>query len=96
MKWRLFGRIPFLSAQGPDVARSALGRHLGELCFVPAAALSPFVSWEHLDDRRSTGPEATYDGFTIPVGCRAGWWHCPDGCAKEEFIRFALEEADYR
>jgi hypothetical protein len=42
------------------------------------------------------GPEATYDGFTVPLGCRAGWWHCPDGCAEEEFIRFALDDADYR
>lgn len=144
MRWRLFGRIPLLSARGPDVTRSALGRFLGELCFVPAAALSPLVSWEHLDDRRSTacigaagqahrvtltvadsgrlervdlprwgnpdgrafrehtftavmdGPEATYDGFTVPLGCRAGWWHCPDGCAEEEFIRFTLDDADYR
>jgi hypothetical protein len=144
MRWRLFGRLPFHSAQGPDVTRSALGRLLGELCFVPAAALSPLVSWEHLDDRRSTacidaggqvhrvtltvadsgrlervdllrwgdpdgrefrehtftavmdGREAAYDGFTIPLGCRAGWWHCPDGCAKEEFIRFALDHAVYR
>ena len=44
---------PFLSADGPDVDRSALGRLVGELCFVPAAALSPLVRWEHLDDRRS-------------------------------------------
>jgi hypothetical protein len=53
-RWRLFGRIPLLSAQGADVARSALGRLLGELCFVPAAALSPLVAREHLDERRST------------------------------------------
>jgi hypothetical protein len=142
--WRLLGRIPFVSADGPDVTRSALGRLLGELCFVPAAALSPLVRWEHLDDRRSTacidaggrahrvtltvadsgrlervdlprwgapdgrefrehtftavmdGLEATYDGFTIPLGCRAGWWHCSDGCADEEFIRFSLDDAGYR
>ena len=42
--WRLLGRIPFLSAEGPDVDRSALGRLVGELCFVPAAALPPLVS----------------------------------------------------
>ena len=146
--WRFLGRIPVLSAAGPDIDRSALGRLVGELCFVPAAALSPSVRWEHLDDRRSVAcveaggrthrviltvaesgrlerldlprwgnpdgqefrehtftavmgaesgaAEATFDGFTIPVVCRAGWWHCPDRCANEEFIRFALDRADYR
>jgi hypothetical protein len=64
MSWRLFDRIPFVSADGPDVTRSALGRLLGELCFVPAAALSPLVRWEPLDDHRS-------------VACvdAAGWTH---------------------
>ena len=142
--WRFLGRIPVLSADGPDVDRSALGRLAGELCFVPGAALSPLVHWEHLDDRRSVasvdaggrthrvtmtvaesgrlerldlprwgnpdgqefrehtftalmdGPEATFHGFTIPLACRAGWWHCPDRCASEEFIRFTVDRADYR
>ena len=146
--WRFLGRIPVLSADGPDVDRSALGRLVGELFFVPAAALSPLVRWEHLDDRRSVacvdaggrthrvtltvgesgrlerldlprwgnpdgqefrehtftalmdgaetdGAEGTFDGFTIPLRCRAGWWHCPDRCASEEFIRFTLERAVY-
>ena len=144
MRWRLLGRIPLVSADGPDIARSALGRLLSELCFVPAAVLSPLVRWEHLDDRRCVacvdaggrphrvtltvadsgrlervdlprwgnpdggqypehtftavmdGPEVTYDGFTVPLSGRAGWWHCPDGCATEEFIRFSLDGGDYR
>jgi hypothetical protein len=142
--WRFLGRFPVLSADGPDIDRSALDRLVGELFFVPAAALSPLVRWEHLDDRRSVacvdaggrtkrvtltvaesgrlerldlprwgnpdgqglrdhtftalmdGPEGTFDGFTIPLACRAGWWRCPDRCANEEFIRFAVDRADYR
>lgn len=144
MAWRVFGLIPFLSTSGPDVDHSAMGRLLGELCFVPAAALSPLVRWEHLDARRCVasveaggwthrvtltvaasgrlervdlprwgnpdgqkfrehtftalmdGQEGTFAGFTIPLGCRAGWWECPDRCATEEFIRFTLDCADYR
>jgi hypothetical protein len=141
LRWRIFGRIPFLSVAGRDVSRSAMGRLAGELCFVPAAALSPAVRWEPLDDRRAVacvdahgwthrvtltvaesgrlervdlprwgnpdgkksrehrftalldGPEETFDGFTTPTRCRAGWWHCPDHCADEEFIRFTLDHA---
>ena len=144
MAWRLLGRIPVLSADGPDIDRSALGRLVSEMCFVPAATLSPLVRWEHLDERRAVacvdaggrthrvtltvaesgrlervelprwgkpdgqqfrehtftalmdGPEGTFDGFTIPVAGRAGWWHCPDRCADEEFIRFTVDRADYR
>ena len=144
MAWRVFGLIPFVSSSGPDVDHSAMGRLLGELCFVPAAALSPLVRWEDLDARRCVasveaggwmhrvtltvaasgrlervdlprwgnpdgqkfrehtftalmdGPEGTFSGFTIPLGCRAGWWECPDRCATEEFIRFTLDCADYR
>jgi uncharacterized protein DUF6544 len=143
LRWRLFGRIPFVSVAGRDVSRSAMGRLAGELCFVPAAALSPAVRWEPLDDRRAVacvdahgwthrvtltvaesgqlervdlprwgnpdgkesrehlftalldGPEETFDGFTVPTRCRAGWWHCPDHCADEEFIRFTLDHATY-
>ncbi len=121
-----------------------MGRLAGELCFFPAAALSPAVRWEPLDDRRALacvdahgwthrvtltvaesgrlervdvprwgnpdgkefrehlftalmdGPEGSFDGFTIPIRYRAGWWHCPDHCADEEFIRFTLDHASYQ
>jgi hypothetical protein len=53
MRWRLFGRIPFIKTPGPDITRSATGRLAGEFCFVPAAALAPDVRWEELDDHRA-------------------------------------------
>jgi hypothetical protein len=144
MRWRLFGRIPFITARGPDVTRSAMGRLAGEFCFVPATALAPGVRWDALDDHRAVasidvgghpngititvndtgslarvdvprwgqpdgktfgehlftalldGPEATFDGYTIPASARAGWWHCPDRCATSEFIRFTIDHASYR
>ena len=51
---------------------------------------------EHTFTALMDGPERTFSGFTIPLGCRAGWWECPDRCATEEFIRFTLDCADYR
>ncbi|GAA1388024.1 DUF6544 family protein [Catellatospora chokoriensis] len=51
---------------------------------------------EHLFTALLDGPEATYDGFTIRSAARAGWWQCPDHCATEEFIRFAIDHVDYR
>ncbi len=143
MRWRILGRIPFMSVTGPDVDRSAMGRLAGELCFVPAVALSPAVQWEPVDDHRAVacvrahgvthrvtmtigptgrleridvprwdhpdgkafhehhftavmdGAEGKFDGFTIPTSCSAGWWHCPDECATEEFIRFTIDHATY-
>ena len=53
MRWRLLGRLPVLSAEGTDVTRSAAGRLAGEFVFCPAAALSPAVSWEPLDEHRA-------------------------------------------
>ena len=143
MQRRLQGRIPFVSVTGPDADRRAMGRLAGELCFVPAVALSQAVRWEPIDDGRAVacvqahgvthrvtltvgssgrleridvprwdhpdgkafhehrftavmdGGERSFDGFTIPTGCSAGWWHCPDDCASEEFIRFTIDHATY-
>jgi hypothetical protein len=50
-------------------------------------------SREHRFTALLDGPEETFDGFTTPTRCRAGWWHCPDHCADEEFIRFTLDHA---
>lgn len=144
MRWRLFGRIPFLGMTGTDVSRSAMGRLAAELVFVPAAALSPAARWEAVDHDRAevcvdahgwthrvtltvapsgalervdvsrwdhpdgkpfrehlftavmNGDEVSFDGFTIPAEARAGWWHCPDRCASEEFIRLTIDQASYR
>lgn len=53
MRWRLLGRLPLISETGPDVSRSAAGRLAAEFVLAPAAALSPSVQWEHIDDMRA-------------------------------------------
>ena len=53
--WKMLGRVPVLSGGGPDVTRSAADRYAGELLVVvPAAALSPYVSWQAVDEHRAT------------------------------------------
>ncbi|MFI6706474.1 DUF6544 family protein [Nonomuraea sp. NPDC050478] len=42
------------------------------------------------------GREATFDGFTIPVWLRGGWWPGTERRAEGEFIRFTVEDAVYR
>jgi hypothetical protein len=43
MSWRLLGLFPVMTASGPDVARSASGRLVGELALLPTAF--PAASW---------------------------------------------------
>lgn len=54
MRWLLFGLLPFMTATGADVTRSAAGRLAAEFCFVPAVALAPQVRWTELDQHRAT------------------------------------------
>lgn len=51
---------------------------------------------EHLFTALLSRQELAVDGFTIPRGAGAGWWHCHDRCATEEFIRFSVDDAVYR
>ncbi|MFC0037178.1 DUF6544 family protein [Actinomadura rayongensis] len=93
MRWRLLGAIPVLSASGPDVTRSAAGRLAGELVLDPAAALSPAVSFEHVDDRRVRA-DVTIGGAAHPVTLTVApdgalvsvtlpRWGNPDGAYRE-------------
>jgi len=51
MRHSLFGHIPLVNESGPDLFRSAVGRLVSELVFVPAAALDPSVSWKPVDEQ---------------------------------------------
>lgn len=87
MRWRLLGRIPILSASGPDVTRSAAGRLAGETMLLPTAALG--LPWRPDDDRRAiatvtTGPfrhEVTVevDGAGALNAVTFPRWGNPDG-----------------
>lgn len=62
MAWRLFGRIPVVSAAGADITRSAAGRLASEIIgLTPGGALGSAVAWEGIDDDRSVG-RLTIDG----------------------------------
>jgi hypothetical protein len=58
MRWRLFGRIPMISARGSDVDRSAAGRVALDAVFIPPAFLMPTISW--LPDATSTAATADW------------------------------------
>lgn len=46
MEWKLFGLLPVMTTDGPDVSTSAAGRSGGEAVWVPAALLPRFgVRW---------------------------------------------------
>jgi hypothetical protein len=52
LQWKLLGVLPVTRAEGPNVARSAVGRAAGEAMWLPTALLPRFgVEWEAADDR---------------------------------------------
>lgn len=42
--------IPLVDAKGPKIDQGTLLRFLGEICWVPTAALSPHITWRAIDD----------------------------------------------
>lgn len=66
MRWRLAGFIPVMSVEGDDVTRSAAGRLASELILTPAAALSPHVRWESMDDHAAVA-RVDVDGINHDV-----------------------------
>lgn len=50
MRWRLAGIIPVMSADGPDVSRSAAGRLELEATLLPSVLLDDDVRWQPSDD----------------------------------------------
>ena len=57
LRWKLLGVVPVTQAEGPDVARSAVGRAAGEAMWLPPALLPRFgVEWQATDDRHVMAP----------------------------------------
>lgn len=106
MRWRLFGRVPFLAATGPDVTRSAAGRLAAEFVFVPPAGLASFVTWEPVDERRAVAvvtigesvhrvtltvaPSGALESVTLPR------WGNPDNGPHREHLFTALFDSESR
>lgn len=55
LRWKLFGMIPIVRAEGPDVSRSAAGRFGAEAMWVPTSLLPRFgVTWTADDETSIT------------------------------------------
>lgn len=72
MRWRLFGRIPVMSATGPDINRSAAGRVALDALLVPTAWLQETVIWRPGDDDNTAVAEWHVDDQTLPVTLTVG------------------------
>ncbi len=62
MRWRLLGLVPVMTADGPDITRSAAGRLASDLCLVPTTFRA--VTWR-LGDRPDTAVA------TVRIGAEA-------------------------
>lgn len=54
MRITLLGLIPVVHSSGPEIDQGTLLRYLGESCWFPSAALSPYMEWKPIDDRRAS------------------------------------------
>ena len=97
MRWRLFGLIPVVRADGPDVTRSAAGRLAMEAILVPSTLLpGRGATWEPVDGARAryrmtVGDETVettldVDGEGRPVRAEALRWSERAGPGYEPFV----------
>ena len=49
MRWKLFGLVPFITASGPDITRSAAGRVNLECAWLPSVLCGEGISWSASD-----------------------------------------------
>lgn len=60
---RLLGAIPLASDDGPEMDEGALLRYLNEILWFPAAAVSPYISFDPVDDN-SARATMTWNGVS--------------------------------
>jgi Family of unknown function (DUF6920) len=77
-RWRLFGRIPVMSASGPDIDRSAAGRVALDSLLVPTAWLQEAVTWRTGDNDNTVVAEWHVGEQTRPGTLTVG----PDGALR--------------
>ncbi len=88
-RWRLLGLFPVMTASGPDVTRSAIGRVRAESIWLPSALTRSDVSWVPVDARHARGVFTLFGraadlGLAIDasgrvVSVKLKRWGSPDG-----------------
>lgn len=91
MAWKLLGLFPVVTAAGPDISRSGLGRMQGEMVWLPTALMGDGVKWsssasDHVRvEFQSGGHPAALDlqinGQGGLVGLAYQRWGNPEGAA---------------
>lgn len=46
---RILSIIPIVNSSGPEIDQGSLLRFLGEMCWFPSAAISPYLKWESIN-----------------------------------------------
>jgi hypothetical protein len=64
MRWKLLGLIPVMSADGPDITRSAAGRVAAESVWLPSVLWGEHVSWS---SSGSTQLTANFTAYGEPI-----------------------------
>lgn len=106
MRWRLFGLIPVMTAEGVDVTRSNAGRFLGEALWLPTMFLQPTCHWD-LDsaDRPVAALETDGVGTRItlsideagrPASASFPRWGATDGAGDFREATFGVHVDDER
>jgi len=60
---KLLALVPIADAKGPETDQGSMLRNLGEICWMPAAALRDYIRWEQ-PDSLSAKATMTHEGIT--------------------------------
>ena len=94
MRWKLLGIIPVMTASGPDITRSAVGRVAAESVWLPSMLSGDGVRWtasdsQHLRVSFSMGDiELTIGNIGAVKAVQLSRWG--------DFFRVTIDEATYR
>ncbi|NLM55133.1 MAG: hypothetical protein GX195_09405 [Firmicutes bacterium] len=61
---KILGLLPVVDARGPEMDQGTMLRYLAEMTWFPTAALSSYLTWEHLDDTHAKAT-MTYGGQSV-------------------------------
>ena len=56
--------VPVVNARGESIDRGSMSRYLAEMCWVPSAALNPYIRWEELGATEAKAT-MTYKGLSV-------------------------------